>query len=84
MPISKARLRKLSRSFNKGSGKSVRQFSQRRKPKVEKVKALTLNWIHQIVKIMRKRPSLSEEIEITLENGAFLIDEMTSAYIIAE
>jgi len=84
MALSKARLRKLSRSFNKGSGKSVRQFSQRRKPKVEKVKALTLNWIHQIVKIMRKRPSLSEEIEITLENGAFLIDEMTSAYIIAE
>ena len=84
MPISKARLRKLNRSFNKGSGKSVRQFSQRRKPKVEKVKALALNWLHQIVKIMRKRPSLSEEIEITLENGAFLIDEMTSAYIIAE
>jgi len=84
MALSKARIRKLKGSFNKGSGRSVRQFSQRRKPKVEKVKALTLNWIHQIVKIMRKRPSLSEEIEITLENGAFLIDEMTSAYIIAE
>jgi hypothetical protein len=33
---------------------------------------------------MRKRPSLSEEIEITLENGSFLIDEMTLAYIIKE
>ena len=84
MPISKARLRKLSRSFNKGSGKSVRQFSQRRKPKVEKVKALALNWFHQIVKIMRKRPEVSQAIEIELENGAFLISEMTSAYIIAE
>jgi len=83
--LSKARIRKLKSSFNKGSGRNIRQFSQRRKPKkTEKVKALTLNWIHQIVKIMRKRPSLSEEIEITLENGSFLIDEMTLAYIIKE
>jgi len=83
--LSKARIRKLKSSFNKGSGRNIRQFSQRRKPKkTEKVKALALNWLHQIVKIMRKRPSLSEEIEITLENGSFLISEMTSAYIIAE
>ena len=84
MALSKARIKRLNASFNKGSGKSVRQFSQRRKPKVEKVKALALNWLHQIVKIMRKRPEVSQAIEIELENGSFLISEMTSAYIIAE
>ena len=83
--LSKARIRKLNRSFKKGGGRSVRQFSQRKKPKkTKRIKALEINWFHQIIKIMRKKPLLSKEIEITLENGAFLIDEMTSAYIITE
>ncbi len=84
MTLSKARKRKLKQSFNKGNVVTRQQFSARKPKKTEKIKIFTLNWVHQIVKIMRKRPSLSEEIEITLENGVFLIDEMTPAYIIAE
>ena len=86
MAISKARRAKLKKSFSRGTGGRAIQFSQRRKPKKADIaKALIFNWYQQIVsKIVRKRPEVTPEFEIQLENGLFLVNELGLAYIIAE
>ena len=86
MPVSKARKAKLKKSFSKGTGGRGIQLSQRRKPKKADIaKALAISWYQQIVsKIVRKRPEVTPEFEIQLENGLFLVNELGLAYIIAE
>jgi len=92
MALSKARVRRLKQSFNKGSGRNVTQFAQRRKTKKEKTSKVqnryiqTINWFNIIVKkILRKdTPERSEEIEFTTQAGDYLLTETGLAYIIAE
>jgi len=90
MALSKARVRRLKQSFNKGSGRNVTQFAQRRKTKKEKTSKVqnryiqTINWFNIIVKKIIRTPRRSAEIEITMQNGDFLITETGLAYIIAE
>jgi len=88
MALSKARVRRLKQSFNKGSGRNVTQFAQRRKPKTSKsvrngyIRAI--NWFNIIIKKIIRTPRRSTEIEITTQNGDFLITETGLAYIISE
>ena len=86
MPISKARRARLKKSFSRGTGGRAIQFSQRRKPKKADIaKALIISLYYQIVsRIVRKRPEVTPEFELQLENGLFLVNELGLAYIIAE
>jgi len=86
MAISKARRARLKKSFSRGTGGRAIQFSQRKKPKKADIaKALIISLYYQIVsRIVRKRPEVTPEFELQLENGLFLVNELGLAYIIAE